>query len=75
MRLLTVTMERSLALLGALSTRQPVVRRAASYAPYGLLAAGGGLCGLTYPGQGDGLLVSGLLLVAGLSWCLERHGY
>lgn len=52
--------------------RSPAGRRAA---PYVLLALGGVLSYLNYPEQGERLLVSSLVLAAGVMWCMKRHGY
>lgn len=44
-------------------------------APYALLLAGVVLCVLNYDEQGSRLLLSSLVLGAGLVWAMERHGY
>lgn len=44
-------------------------------APYALLLSGIALCALNYDEQGGRLLLSSLVLGAGLVWAMTRHGY
>lgn len=56
----------------AMLWRRPMGRRAA---PYALVALGAALCALHYTEQDVRLLVSSLVLAAGLVWTMGRHDY
>lgn len=59
------------ALVGILM-RHPAGRRAA---PYVLLGVGALLYCWNRSEQGEQLVVSSLVLLAGIVWCMERQGY